>query len=129
MKVLALAMGDGIKLVLNFILVPILARLFDIETYGTYGQVLMVAGFWLSFLSMGLNTILLRDLAQTDNKVGVFGNNLMSGFLLGTMGTITLWVAAPYLQIHFNNAGLAENLRWYSLFIPLQLPLVPAMLL
>ncbi|MBK7790395.1 MAG: oligosaccharide flippase family protein [Saprospiraceae bacterium] len=117
-KVLALAMGDGINLVLNFILVPILARLFDIETYGTYGQVLMVAGFWLSFLSMGLNTILLRDLAQTDNKVGVFGNNLMSGFLLGTMGTITLWVAAPYLQIHFNNAGLAENLRWYSLFIP-----------
>lgn len=117
-KVVALAMGDGINLVLNFILVPILARLFDIETYGTYGQVLMIAGFWLSFLSMGLNTILLRDLAQTDNKVGVFGNNLMSGFLLGTLGTISLWVAAPYLQIHFNTVGLAENLRWYSLFIP-----------
>lgn len=119
LKVLALAMGDGINLVLNFLLIPILARTFDVETYGTYGQVLMLAGFFVTLLSMGLNNILLRDLSQDENKAEVFYNNLFSGILVGAAGMLVVLIFAPIVGAYFNNPALVSALRFYTPYIPL----------
>lgn len=117
-KVLALAIGDGINLILNFLLIPILARTFNIETYGTYGQVLMLVGFFVTLLSMGLNNILLRDLSQTERKSEVFYNNLFSGLLLGTLGMLLVLLCAPLAASQFKNTSLLIALQVYSPYIP-----------
>lgn len=118
LKVLALALGDGINLVLNFLLLPVLARTFDIATYGSYGQVLLVAGFSITLLSMGFNNLLLKDLSKAENKDGVFYNNLISSLFVGSLGMVTVLLLAPFISVHFNNPSIESNLRFYAPYIP-----------
>ncbi len=118
LRVLALAAGDGINLVLNFLLIPVLARTFDVETYGTYGQVLMIAGFCVTLLSMGLNNILLKDLSQASDKEEIFSNNISSGFLIGLLGMAIVIFSASFVGNYFNNPTIVNNLRYYAPYIP-----------
>lgn len=118
LRVLALAAGDGINLVLNFLLIPVLARTFDVETYGTYGQVLMIAGFCVTLLSMGLNNILLKDLSQASDKDEIFSNNILSGFLIGAIGMIFIILFASSVGSYFSNPAIVNNLRFYAPYVP-----------
>ena len=88
------------------------------ETYGTYGQVLMIAGFCVTLLSMGLNNILLKDLSQASDKDEIFSNNILSGFLIGAIGMIFIILFASSVGSYFSNPAIVNNLRFYAPYVP-----------
>ncbi|MBK8698712.1 MAG: oligosaccharide flippase family protein [Saprospiraceae bacterium] len=120
-KVISLALGDGINIVLNFILVPFLARQFDVVTYGTYAQCLLVVGFMATLMSMGLNNILLKDMAVSENKQRTFYNNLATGSIVGILGALLLAILSQFIALKFDNPNLNRLLLIYTSFIPVSI--------
>jgi len=71
-KIATLSLGQGINVLVNFLFLPYMARVFSYEDYGTYGQVLLVTSFLAALLSFGLPQIIYVYLNQDRDKKVVF---------------------------------------------------------
>lgn len=121
-QVFALVLGNGINTLLGFLLVPYLSRALTISDYGTYGQVLMLIGFFITTLGFGLDKVLYADLANENIKSSdtIFSNALIS-FLFGLAGTILVLISYSWIANYLNNLILSKLLLIYGLSIPFHL--------
>ena len=56
-KVIIVAIGNGINVLINFLTLPYLVRSLSFDDYGTYGQVLMIITILQGFFTYNLNQI------------------------------------------------------------------------
>ena len=113
-KVLLLTIGNGINLVMNFIMMPYLARSLNYIEYGTYGQVLMITALLQVVFTFSLNqmvNLVFAD-AQNDRKKSFTTLLYLSG-LIAFAGVLVLILSSGVVAGWFNNI-LLQNLLVYS---------------
>ena len=66
-KVIVVAIGNGINILINFLTLPYLVRSLSFDDYGTYGQVLMIVTILQGFFTFNLNQIANIYFANEEN--------------------------------------------------------------
>lgn len=115
-KVLLLTLGNGINILMNFIMMPYLARTLDYVEYGTYGQVLMITSFLQIIFTFSLNqmvNLLFADAAHS--KRSSFATLFYMATFAAFAGGIFLLVSSGIIADWFKNPGLC-TLLMYSVF-------------
>lgn len=121
-KVLALSIGEGINLVLGFLLVPYLARAMSLEDNGTYGQVLLVVTVAVKFLSFGFSKVLFADLAdESKSQASSMISNIVLVSLFGLFGLVIVLLLQEQIALHFDNDILQGLILIYAFAIPFML--------
>ncbi len=121
-KIATLSLGQGINVLVNFLFLPYMARVFSYEDYGTYGQVLLVTSFLAALLSFGLPQIIYVYLNQDRDRKVVFSSNLLAAFGLASIGAILLFASSSLISAWLSNDRLAFYLKIYSFALVLELP-------
>jgi len=123
-KVLTLAFGQGLNIIVNLLFIPYMARVLDYEEYGTYGQALLVVSFLAALLSFGLPQIIYVYLANGDEskRRSVFNSSLFAAIVVGVIGALMLVLLSSYFSIWFDNDGLSELLQLYAFSLLFILP-------
>jgi O-antigen/teichoic acid export membrane protein len=123
-KVLTLAFGQGLNIIVNLLFLPYMARVLDYQEYGTYGQVLLIVSFSAALLSFGLPQIIYVYLANGDEskRISVFNSSLFGAAVIGLVGAIILLLFSSLFSIWFDNDSLTELLQLYSFSLLFILP-------
>lgn len=121
-KVIGLLIGNGINTLLSFLLVPYLARALSLGDYGTYGQVLMIIGFCVTFLGFGLDKVLFAYFAdQNIEQSDTLKSNIIIVFIFGIMGTLFVLFTNKIIGNQFENVLLPKLLTIYCFSVPFHL--------
>lgn len=121
-KIATLSLGRGINVLVNFLFLPYMARVFSYDDYGTYGQVLIVTSFLGALLSFGLPQIIYVFLNQDRDKNTVFSSNLLAAFGLAIFGIALLYGCSGLISTFMSNERLSFYLKLYSIVLALELP-------
>lgn len=102
-KILLLTVGNGINIIMNFIMMPYLARALSYHEYGTYGQVLIVTALFQVVFTFSLNQLVNLVFANKENDP-------KKSF--STLFYLSLIIAAIGLVIQAGTAGLISG--WFG---------------
>lgn len=123
-KVLTLAFGQGLNIIVNLLFIPYMARVLDYQEYGSYGQVLLIVSFSAALLSFGLPQIIYVYLANANEskRISVFNSSLFGALSIGFLGALILLLLSSYFSVWFDNENLIELLQLYSFSLLFILP-------
>ncbi len=123
-QVLFLTIGNGINILINFLMLPYLVRAMSYEDYGSYGQVLIVTGFLQTIFTFNLNQVSNLYLAKYQDSIrNVFSTLMRISGLLALLSVVILFLSAPILEYSFSNPKI-DNLLFLSfLFMFTQVPI------
>jgi O-antigen/teichoic acid export membrane protein len=111
------AFGHGGRVVLQFLVLAILARLLTPEDFGVVSAALVVIGFAAIFSQLGLGPALVqRPNLEPRHVQAAFTGSVGFGLLLG----LAIWLAAPVAATFFRIEGIAPVLRVLAWTFPLK---------
>lgn len=115
-KVIVVAIGNGINILINFLTLPYLVRSLSFEDYGTYGQVLMIITILQGFFTYNLNQIANIYFANNENNPKEVFSTLMR-FTIGMslLSCLAMFVAIPLVGSAFDNQALLKLLTYSTL--------------
>jgi O-antigen/teichoic acid export membrane protein len=127
-KVVVMALGNGINILINFLTLPYLVRSLTLVDYGTYGQVLIVLSLLQGIFTFSLNQISNIYLARNEQPAQVVFSTIMrTGFILSLIGGGVMLLTVPLIANSFDNAALNQLLYLSVLNLVGQIP-VPILL-
>jgi len=98
----ALLSAQLIAKLLNLVLLILSARILGTEGYGRYSFAFAFSGIFLIFSDMGINTLIIRDVARNREQASqIFGNCLVVKLFLSTLSVIIPIVIIQFLDYHF----------------------------
>jgi O-antigen/teichoic acid export membrane protein len=99
-----------------------MARVLDYESYGSYGQVLLITAFVAALLSFGLSQIIYVYLNKSVDVKSVLSSNIFAAFLLGVFGVLLLVVSSSFFASWLNNPSIGKLILVYSFSLLFTLP-------
>lgn len=121
-KIAILSFGQGINILVNFLFLPYMARVLDYESYGSYGQVLLITAFLAAILSFGLSQIIYVYLNKSIDIKSVLSSNIFAAFLLGVLGVLFLVITSSFFASWLNNPSIGKLILVYSFSLFFTLP-------
>jgi len=119
-----LTIGQGINTIVNLLFLPYLARTMSYEEYGSYGQTLLVVDLFKALLMMGIPQLVFVYLAQKkETEKSVVTNSVFSGFVLGSICVLILFVSNSVLAGLFGNERIKILIIIYSFSALFHLPM------
>lgn len=109
--------GSGIQSIMQFVVLIVLARLLDPETFGIVGAALVVISFAKIFATIGLGPALVQKKDINDKHIGT--SFLFSLFLAICLG-ITVFIGSPLIASFFHIAYLSVVLKAMSVVFLLE---------
>src|SRR5690606_13403404 len=86
-----LTLGQSLNLVVNLLFLPYMSRALDYESYGTYGQAVLIISTLTTILTMGLPQILNIFLADTQkDQSETLKANMFLSLSLGLIGVFLI---------------------------------------
>lgn len=123
-QVLFLTIGNGVNILINFLMLPYLVRTLSYEDYGSYGQVLIVTGFLQTIFTFNLNQVSNLYLARNENTIQeVFSTLMRISFVFTLFSLVILFLFAPILEYSFENPKIDRLLYLSSIYLFSQVPL------
>ena len=100
--------ATGVRILLQFVQLAVLARLLRVEDFGLMAMVNVVLAFALTFADSGVSNAIIhyRD-AQRGELSSLYWLNLICGVLVAA----SLWLLAPFIASIYNEPPLIELLR------------------
>lgn len=102
----------------GILLLPYLARSFEVEQYGTYSQVLLVSTLLSTLLGFGLGSLIVYLLTSKQTAEGR-GTAFRTAFILasggGAIAALVMTLGAPLLSILLQNPAVRPLLPFYAL--------------
>lgn len=96
---------------ITFFIPLVLARWLDLEAFGTYKQLFLVANTLYYVLPFGIAQSLYYFVPRSENPKPFFVQTVFLLLGMGVLGTLTLGFAAPWVAHHFQNPVINEY-RW-----------------
>lgn len=110
--------GQLFNALTNVLLVPYLARAMSSESYGTYGQVLMVCGIFQVIFSFGFSKLIYNQLNTfNERKSEAVLNTFIGALILALIGSFILFSTSFYIASFLNNPQLAFYLKLFAFSI------------
>ena len=117
-KVLLLTFGNGINILMNFIMMPYLARSLSYEEYGTYGQVLMITALLQVIFTFSLNQMVNLVFADSTYKSKEsFATIFYLTLFTSLVGLLVMTAGSGIVTGWFNNQMLKGLLMDASVFL------------
>ncbi len=121
-KVIVFLFGKAIGILATFLFLPYLVRALSIESYGTYGQTILIIELGKAVAGVGLSTVIFVFLSKSEyDKKEVFQNNLWSSIIFGLLFCGLLFVFSDRVGAYMNNERMGDLLRIYCLSLPFYL--------
>lgn len=118
-----LTLGQSLNLVVNLLFLPYMSRTLDYESYGTYGQAVLIISTLTTILTMGLPQILNIFLADTQkDQSETLKANMFLSLSLGLIGVFLIVILHVPLVHFFKNEALLQPLLIYSISILFSVP-------
>jgi len=131
-KVIVVAIGNGINILINFLTLPYLVRSLSFDDYGTYGQVLMIVTILQGFFTFNLNQIANIYFAneEYDPKV-VFSTIAKFSLGMSLLSCIVMFACIPIVGSAFDNELLFKLLSFsvLNLFAQVIAPILISVLI
>jgi len=131
-KVIVVAIGNGINILINFLTLPYLVRSLSFDDYGTYGQVLMIVTILQGFFTFNLNQIANIYFANEkhDPKV-VFSTIAKFSLGMSLLSCIVMFASIPLVGSAFDNDLLFRLLSFsiLNLFAQVIAPILISVLI
>lgn len=103
-KVIVVAIGNGINILINFLTLPYLVRSLSFDDYGTYGQVLMIVTILQGFFTFNLNQIANIYFANEEcNPKVVFSTIAKFSLGMSLLSCIVMFASIPIVGSAFDN--------------------------
>lgn len=131
-KVIVVAIGNGINILINFLTLPYLVRSLSFDDYGTYGQVLMIVTILQGFFTFNLNQIANIYFAneEHDPKV-VFSTLARFSLVMSLISCLVMFASIPLVGSAFDNDLLFRLLSFsvLNLFAQVIAPILISVLI
>lgn len=112
-KVIVVAIGNGINILINFLTLPYLVRSLSFDDYGTYGQVLMIVTILQGFFTFNLNQIANIYFANEEhNPKIVFSTIAKFSLGMSLLSCIVMFASIPIVGSAFDNDLLFKLLSF-----------------
>lgn len=120
--------GIAISKIATYLYNVITVRTFGQEIYGIFSLTLMIAGIFLSFFSLGLQSGILRYVSfyrgkEEKEKIKyIFRFSLKFTLLISIIGGLLLFFLSDLISISiFHNSDLSMFIKLFAIFIPISL--------
>ncbi|MFM7016852.1 MAG: oligosaccharide flippase family protein [Bacteroidota bacterium] len=115
-KVIVVAIGNGINVLINFLTLPYLVRSLSFDDYGTYGQVLMIITILQGFFTYNLNQIANVYFAEdTQDPKVVFSTLIRMTIGMSLLSCFAMFLSIPFIGSAFKNEALFHLLTFSTL--------------
>ena len=131
-KVIVVAIGNGINILINFLTLPYLVRSLSFDDYGTYGQVLMIVTILQGFFTFNLNQIANIYFANEEhNPKVVFSTIAKFSLGMSLLSCIVMFASIPFVGSAFDNELLFKLLSFsvLNLFAQVIAPILISVLI
>lgn len=131
-KVIVVAIGNGINILINFLTLPYLVRSLSFDDYGTYGQVLMIVTILQGFFTFNLNQIANIYFANEEhNPKVVFSTIAKFSLGMSLLSCIVMFASIPIVGSAFDNDLLVKLLSFsvLNLFAQVIAPILISVLI
>jgi O-antigen/teichoic acid export membrane protein len=131
-KVIVVAIGNGINILINFLTLPYLVRSLSFDDYGTYGQVLMIVTILQGFFTFNLNQIANIYFANEEhNPKVVFSTIAKFSLGMSLLSCIVMFASIPIVGSAFDNELLFKLLSFsvLNLFAQVIAPILISVLI
>ncbi|MFN6091175.1 MAG: oligosaccharide flippase family protein, partial [Bacteroidota bacterium] len=131
-KVIVVAIGNGINILINFLTLPYLVRSLSFDDYGTYGQVLMIVTILQGFFTFNLNQIANIYFANDEhNPKVVFSTIAKFSLGMSLVSCIVMFASIPVVGSAFDNDLLFKLLSFsvLNLFAQVIAPILISVLI
>ncbi len=108
------SLAQILNTVVSILCVPYLSRSLSVIDYGTYSQVLLIQGLFVSIFGFGLSTVLIYYFNTTDRKKS-FITSLYGALAGGLASGIIMYFGSSLLANSFSNPEIIPLLKIYSL--------------
>lgn len=121
-KIQSLVIGEGISLIVSFLLLPYLAKALHPIQYGSFGQIIFYVDIFKSIALMGLHKVIFIYLNENnEDKDTIVLNNLCSCLFSGILILIICICLEPLTSYLFKNTTIKYGIIFYALSIPFQI--------
>ena len=131
-KVIVVAIGNGINILINFLTLPYLVRSLSFDDYGTYGQVLMIVTILQGFFTFNLNQIANIYFANEEhNPKVVFSTIAKFSLGMSLLSCLVMFASIPIVGSAFDNELLFKLLSFsvLNLFAQVIAPILISVLI
>jgi len=131
-KVIVVAIGNGINILINFLTLPYLVRSLSFDDYGTYGQVLMIVTILQGFFTFNLNQIANIYFANEEhNPKVVFSTIAKFSLGMSLLSCLVMLASIPIVGSAFDNELLFKLLSFsvLNLFAQVIAPILISVLI
>jgi O-antigen/teichoic acid export membrane protein len=117
----------AVGIVLGFATTWALARALSVEAFGAFGFLFAFIYFFLALNDLGINTIMIREIAQHPERTETIVQNMLGFKLLVSFISLGIaWTAAGFVE---SNPYYRQSLRVYALMLPVQAMTLPMVVL
>jgi O-antigen/teichoic acid export membrane protein len=111
------AWGKGARIVLQFAVMVMLARLMTPEEFGTIGAAMIVIGFSDIFAKIGLGpAIVQRPELEPRHLATAFSISLVLSIAIAT----AIWLISPWIATFFDHPGMESVIKVLTLIFPIR---------